>query len=212
MKKLKLILLTAISIVLINSCGGSPYKIGHYADKFNNDGKDLISTRENYLRINPLGDDLLNIISKLDAGIIVNRAKNCIKDTSLYLYQTEGYSTGYLTGSRNATWLHIVRGSRLIFLADGKRIAFAAASAKQRTRDDGYNSISKEATMLYIDEAIYPVTLKKFKQVAFANHLEVRVEGINHNRDYDDNIINENLAKNFKKFYQEEIATRKMCR
>ena len=214
MKKLKLGLLAIIATLLMNGCGGSQYQVIQQSDKFNNNGSYLITTINNDLVINPFGDDIVSkVFSTLDVGIIVNRSKNCIKDVALNLYHPTQYSTGNgIYGSRNATWLNIRRGNRLIFLADGKRVAFTASASKQSTSDDGYNSVAKVATMKYIDTAVYPAPLNKLKQIASAQKLEVRIEGLNHNRDIEASVINENLAKNFKKFYQEEIATRKICR
>ena len=213
MKKLKLGLLAIIATLLMNGCGGSQYQVIQSSDKFSNNGSYLITTKNNDLVINPFGNDIVSkTFPTLDVGIMVNQSKNCIQDVSLYLYHPTHYSTGHLMGSRNATWLNIRRGNRLIFLADGKRVAFTASASKQSTSDDGYNSVAKEATMKYIDTAVYPAPLNKLKQIASAQKLEVRIEGLNHNRDIEASVINENLAKNFKKFYQEEIATRKINR
>ncbi|PTB88144.1 hypothetical protein C9925_00175 [cyanobacterium G8-9] len=214
MKKFKFVLFVAIATFLINGCGGSQYQVIQSSDKFSNNGSYLISTKDNNLVMNPFGNDIVNdVFPTLDIGIMVNKSTNCIKDVSLYLYHPTLYSTGNgIYGSRNATWLNIHKGNRLIFLADGRRVAFTASASKQRTSNDGYNSVSKVVTMKYIDTAVYPASLNKLKQIASAKKLEVRIEGLDHNHDIEANVINENLAKNFRKFYQEQIATRQICR
>lgn len=101
-----------------------------------------------------------------------------------------GYSVAL--GASLGSYMMIMRGDELTFVADGERISAAALSGRIE-----YG----------MDTAVYSVKPEQFKKIAYANALEFKVQGRRSSQSYPGRNFNllDSFRNNLRQFYSEQI-------
>jgi len=211
MKKIKISMVAILAIFFFVGCAENPYVAHGTADKFaSNSNKYQFRTYQNYLTLaylaGGIGTPTLDVVLSLGNDVA------CIKNVSWKLYMPSLWGTKYPFQSR-VTWYGIHKGHNLIVLADGQRIVFPVRySSKRNPINNGYDAIHKTYTTYYIEDVVYNATLEQIKKIAQAKVVELRIENNSINYDLGKDTINKNFAKHIRRFYNEQILTRKVCR
>lgn len=210
MKHVKIYIIAILAIFFFVGCsGGSTYSATAQTDKFApQNGQKSIRTTGNILWYsNPFGNQHT---PTLDVVVSLDEKSQCISKTRFVSVYPRLYSTAY-THTMNTSWLDIRKGHRLIVLADGKRLVFPVIGSRADTDAQGYNQVSRSVSSYYIDKAIYAASVDQIRTIASARTVELRIESMERNVDLGKGVLNVNFGKNIKKFYLENMASRKTC-
>lgn len=212
MKYIKIYLISSLAIFFFSGCAENPYIAHGTADKFaSNTNKNKFMTHKNYLTLAYLsGSDIST--PTLDVVLSLGKDVECIKHVSWKLYMPSLWGTKYPFQS-SVTWYGVDKGHNLIVLADGERIVFPVKhSSKRNPINNGYDITFKTYTTYYIEDVIYDAAIEQIRKIAQAQVVELRIENNSINYDLGKDTINKNFVKHIRRFYNEQIATRKTCR
>lgn len=212
MKYVKIYMVTILAILFFVGCADNPYVAQGTADKFaSNSNKYQFRTYKNYLTLAYLaGTDTST--PTLDVVLSLGKDVECIKNVNLSLYMPSLWGTQYPFQS-SVTWYGIHKGHNLIVLADGQRLVFPVrSSSKRNSINNGYDAIHKTYTTYYMEDVIYGATLEQIGKIAKAKVVELRIENNSIKYDLGKDTINKNFVKHIRRFYNEQILTRKVCR
>lgn len=212
MKYIKIFVISSLSIIFFSGCAENKYMAHGTADKFaSNSDKYKYRTYKNYLTYAYLAGTDLSTPS-LDVVLSLGKDVECIKNVRWELYMPSLWGTKYPFQSR-VMWYDIHKGHNLIVLADGERIVFSVKhSSKRKPLNNGYDTIHKTYTTYYIEDVIYSATIEKIRKIAQAQALELRIENNSINYDLNKDTINKNFLKHVRRFYNEQVVTRKLCK
>ena len=212
MQYIKIYTVMILSIFFFSGCADNQHVAHGTADKFaSNSNKYQFRTYKNYLTLAYLaGTD--SSTPTLDVALSLGNDVECIKNVSLKLYMPSLWGTQYPLQS-SVTWYGIQRGHNLIVLADGQRLVFPVmSSSKRNPTNNGYDTILKSYTTYYIEDVVYDATLEQVGKIAKAKVIELRIENNSIQYDLGKDTINQNFVKHVRRFYNEQIVSRKVCR